>query len=189
MATSSIELKAMRTAGRRRSSARPSARPVDYPSPPQSVYIPPSKDVVPLPSLPASATTSAAPSRYPSAADLQVFVDDADDEEAAVRGSNDTPREKESGRSSPELFNLSTTDGTDAEAAAQALAPPDYGYGAWSFLIAGTVVEMLVWGLPWSVGVLHEYWAREMFPGEESTLTLAATLQTGLMYMTAAIGP
>lgn len=70
------------------------------------------------------------------------------------------------------------------------LPPVDRGRAAWSFLIAGTIIEALVWGLPWSVGILHNYWAHEMFPGAESTLTLAATLQTGLMYMTAAlIGP
>ncbi|KLT42180.1 transporter [Cutaneotrichosporon oleaginosum] len=103
------------------------------------------------------------------------------DEEAEVG----TP--SSSGRSSP--FDLAGTEGVEAAAAAAALHPPDVGYGAWTFLLAGTVIELLVWGLPWSVGVLHEYWAREMFPGEESTLTLAATLQTGAMYMTAAIGP
>lgn len=70
------------------------------------------------------------------------------------------------------------------------LPPVDRGRAAWSFLIAGTVIETLVWGLPWSVGILHNYWSQEMFPGAESTLTLAATLQTGFMYMTAAlIGP
>jgi hypothetical protein len=70
------------------------------------------------------------------------------------------------------------------------LPPVDMGRDAWLFLVASTVVEAVVWGLPWSVGVLHHYWVAEMFPNDESTLTLAATLQTGLMYVFAAcIGP
>jgi hypothetical protein len=79
---------------------------------------------------------------------------------------------------------------THAERELAPLPPVDGGRGAWSFLIAATLVETIVWGIPWSIGVMHHYWASEMFPGEESTLTLAATLQTGLMYMTAAVlGP
>ncbi len=175
--TSAIELNTL--GSRRRSSVRR-----DLPSLPQSVYFPPSKDVAPLPSLPASATTSAAPSAAPSRWGSMTDLTAVFDEEAEVGSPPSTPSP---GRVSPPAFDLTTTDG--GEAAAAPLHPPDTGYGAWSFLLAGTVVELLVWGLPWSVGVLHEYWAREMFPGQESTLTLAATLQTGAMYMTAAIGP
>lgn len=71
-----------------------------------------------------------------------------------------------------------------------ALPPVDRGIGAWSFLVAGTVVETITWGLPYSVGVLHAYWAHEMFPGNEGTITLAATLQNGMLFAGAAFfGP
>lgn len=71
-----------------------------------------------------------------------------------------------------------------------ALHPVDRGVRAWRFLAAATLIETTVWGLPFTIGVLHQYWATYLFPGEESTLTLTATLQTGLMYMsTAVLGP
>ena len=72
-----------------------------------------------------------------------------------------------------------------------ALPPVDGGRQAWSFLAAATVMEMLIWGLPFAVGTLHEYWLSTLFKGQgEGTITLAATLQTGLLYgSTAAFGP
>lgn len=70
------------------------------------------------------------------------------------------------------------------------LPPADGGRQAWTFLLAATVIETTVWGLPYTIGVLHEYWSSKMFPDDESTLTLAATLQTGLMFIsTAPLGP
>ena len=60
------------------------------------------------------------------------------------------------------------------------LPPVDRGKDAWLFLAGATTVEVLVWGLPFSVGVLREYWSRELFPTEiyhgDTMLTLAATL-------------
>jgi hypothetical protein len=60
------------------------------------------------------------------------------------------------------------------------LPPVDGGRQAWLFLTGATVIEILVWGLPFSVGVLREYWSRELFPTEvyhaDTMLTLAATL-------------
>jgi hypothetical protein len=60
----------------------------------------------------------------------------------------------------------------------QSLAPTDRGRQAWSFLVAATLIEVIVWGLPFSVGVLHEYWINDKFAGQgqEGTLTTAATL-------------
>jgi hypothetical protein len=60
----------------------------------------------------------------------------------------------------------------------QSLAPTDRGRQAWSFLVAATLIEIIVWGLPFSVGVLHEYWINDKFAGQgqEGTLTTAATL-------------
>ncbi|UOH82205.1 hypothetical protein LQV05_004901 [Cryptococcus neoformans] len=71
------------------------------------------------------------------------------------------------------------------------LPPVDGGRKAWSFLAGATVVEMLVWGFPYSIGILHVYWTNTLFKGYgESMVTLAATLQTGLLYMSCAVfGP
>jgi hypothetical protein len=43
---------------------------------------------------------------------------------------------------------------------------------------AATVIEALVWGFPFSVGVLHEYWTGDKFKdrGQQGILTTAATL-------------
>lgn len=72
-----------------------------------------------------------------------------------------------------------------------ALPPVDTGKDAWSFLVAATILETLIWGIPYVVGIFHEFWIAEMFRGEgKGTVTLAATLQTGLMYMSVAVfGP
>lgn len=70
------------------------------------------------------------------------------------------------------------------------LPPADGGRKAWLFLAGATVIEALVWGIPFSIGVLHVYWANVLFKGHESTVTLAATLQTGLSYISAGVfGP
>jgi hypothetical protein len=74
---------------------------------------------------------------------------------------------------------------------ASSLPPADGGRAAWLFLIGATAIEVLIWGIPFSIGVLHAYWTEELFPGRGTgTITLAATLQTGLTYMIAALsGP
>ena len=81
-----------------------------------------------------------------------------------------------------------------AEASVQyisVLPPVDGGFQAWSFLAAASVLGLIIWGLPFSIGIFHEYWVGTVFNGQgESTLTLTATLQGGLLYMsTAAFGP
>lgn len=73
----------------------------------------------------------------------------------------------------------------------QAVSPPDQGY-AWIFLAAAFFVELLCWGFAYSIGVFHAYWTKTLFPQESAAtiLSLAATLQTGLLYMaTVVIGP
>lgn len=72
-----------------------------------------------------------------------------------------------------------------------ALPSVDGGRKAWSFLAGATAIEMIVWGIPYSIGILHVYWTNTLFKGYgESTVTLAATLQTGLLYMSCALfGP
>ncbi|WVQ75331.1 hypothetical protein IAR50_004948 [Cryptococcus sp. DSM 104548] len=71
------------------------------------------------------------------------------------------------------------------------LPPVDRGWNAWLFLAAATWIEVLVWGLPFAVGILHVYWTNTLFPGEgATTLTLAATFQTGLLFINAGLfGP
>jgi hypothetical protein len=74
----------------------------------------------------------------------------------------------------------------------EALPPVDGGCQAWSYLVAATILETLIWGIPYTVGIFHEYWTSTLFKGQggEGVITLASTLQTGLMYMsTAAFGP
>ena len=98
------------------------------------------------------------------------------------------PSPAPSGRTSRRFSDI----GLDYEADAASLPPIDGGRDAWLFLVAATVCETLIWGLPYSIGVLHAYWTNRLFgPGEsESTVTLAATLQSGLMYISAGLlGP
>lgn len=81
----------------------------------------------------------------------------------------------------------STTDLAEAADVANEsapLPPVDRGRGAIMFLVAATLIEATVWGLPFSVGVLHEYWLSEVFPDPSAAgvLTLASTLPTGLLY-------
>ncbi|ORX39564.1 major facilitator superfamily domain-containing protein [Kockovaella imperatae] len=71
-----------------------------------------------------------------------------------------------------------------------ALPPVDTGRDAWLFLIGATTCEMLIYGVPFSIGVLHLYWTEMYGAGSESTVTLASTLQTGLLYFSSAVfGP
>lgn len=73
----------------------------------------------------------------------------------------------------------------------QSLLPVDRGKDAWLFLLGATVIEILIWGLPYSIGVLHLYWTNTLFPGQgATTITLAATLQSGFLYLSVAVfGP
>lgn len=97
-----------------------------------------------------------------------------------------TPGGANEGRGSPDRSDSPVFE----ENMSAALPPVDGGRQAWTFLFAATVMETTVWGLPYTVGVLHEYWSSKMFPHDESTLTLAATLQTGLMFIsTTVLGP
>lgn len=81
--------------------------------------------------------------------------------------------------------------GAGDEVETYALPPVDRGAQAWGFLVAATAIEAVIWGLPYSVGVLHEYWVSTLFgPEATSTLTLASTLQTGLLFFSGALlGP
>ena len=72
-----------------------------------------------------------------------------------------------------------------------AVPPPDTGY-AWIFLAAGFLIETLAFGYVFSIGIFHSYWEKTLFPGASAStvITLATTLNGGLMYITAVvIGP
>ncbi|WWC85637.1 uncharacterized protein L201_000503 [Kwoniella dendrophila CBS 6074] len=68
------------------------------------------------------------------------------------------------------------------------LPPVDKGIKAWLFLAGATYMEIIIWGLPYSIGILHVYWTNTMFKGKggDSIITLAATLHTGLLYISSA---
>lgn len=78
---------------------------------------------------------------------------------------------------------VASTDVLDPGRELRPLPPVDSGPAAWSFLAAATVVEMIVWGIPYSVGILHSYASKNLFPDQESTVTLAATLHNGLLFV------
>ncbi|KAM0751381.1 putative monocarboxylic acid transporter [Meredithblackwellia eburnea MCA 4105] len=77
--------------------------------------------------------------------------------------------------------------------ATSALPPVDGGKDAWSFLAAATIIEVLVWGLPFCAGVLRAQLTKDLFPdgtpGQE-LISVALSLQSGLMYCSAIVfGP
>ncbi|TXT10543.1 hypothetical protein VHUM_02048 [Vanrija humicola] len=45
----------------------------------------------------------------------------------------------------------------------------------------------MVWGLPFSVGVLHAFWSESLFPNQPQTVALASTLPQGLLLFSGAI--
>lgn len=72
------------------------------------------------------------------------------------------------------------------------LPPVDKGKDAILFLLAAAAMDGLVWGFPFSVGVLHEYWSSSLFPaqGDANALSLASTLPTAILFASGAImGP
>ncbi|WOO83125.1 MFS transporter asaE [Vanrija pseudolonga] len=72
-------------------------------------------------------------------------------------------------------------------AGVDALPLVDGGPRAWAFLAAATTIEFMVWGLPFSVGVLNAYWSESLFPGQPQTVALASTLPQGLLLFSGAV--
>jgi hypothetical protein len=106
--------------------------------------------------------------RHPSPSTMDQAIELGQSQNASLRDSqNASPRDSLSFQSVEEPLRTTS------------LAPVDKGLAAWTFLAAATMLESLVWGLPFSVGVLHTYWTTEMFPPGtpgESLVTVAATL-------------
>lgn len=72
------------------------------------------------------------------------------------------------------------------------LPPIDGGRAALLFLAGACLTEGIVWGLPYSIGVLHEYWLSTMFKdgNAEGTLTMASTLPTAMLqFLGLPLGP
>ncbi|CZR59257.1 related to monocarboxylate transporter 2 [Phialocephala subalpina] len=64
------------------------------------------------------------------------------------------------------------------------LPQADGGKDAWLFLMAGFMIEALVWGLPFSFGVFQEYYStHEPFSSDASGIAVVGTTATGIMYM------
>lgn len=85
-----------------------------------------------------------------------------------------------------------TTESSDPPLYASSLPPMDGGRQAWLFLLGATIMEILIFGIPFSIGILHNYWTSVLFEGRgaEGTITLAVSLQSGLLYLfTALVGP
>ncbi|KAL1407876.1 hypothetical protein Q8F55_007312 [Vanrija albida] len=80
----------------------------------------------------------------------------------------------------------------DTEREIPGLAPVDGGREAQLFLLGACLAEGIVWGLPYSIGVLHEYWLSTMFKdgSAEGTLTMASTLPTAMLqFLGLPLGP
>lgn len=66
--------------------------------------------------------------------------------------------------------------------AISALPPVDGGWRAWSMLAAAFMVETLLWGFPFSFGVLQAYYRTHLpISGNTNGLSAVATTCTGLM--------
>ena len=67
----------------------------------------------------------------------------------------------------------------------QQLPPVDRGRDTFCFLASSTILETLVWGFPFSVGVLHLYWTDTLFPNvadSASTLAITGTLLVNCIF-------
>ncbi|ERF77044.1 hypothetical protein EPUS_07950 [Endocarpon pusillum Z07020] len=64
------------------------------------------------------------------------------------------------------------------------LPPVDGGKDAWLFLAGCFTIEMLLWGFPFSYGILQEYYtAHEPFSASPSAIPIIGTSATGIMYL------
>ncbi|KAF7798674.1 hypothetical protein EIP86_009898 [Pleurotus ostreatoroseus] len=66
------------------------------------------------------------------------------------------------------------------------LPPADGGFSAWSFLLAGFLSDILLWGFPASSGILLAAWVSDPVYSSQnhagSLLPLVGTVCTGIMY-------
>ncbi|KAF1843738.1 MFS general substrate transporter [Cucurbitaria berberidis CBS 394.84] len=67
------------------------------------------------------------------------------------------------------------------------LPPPDGGKDAWLFLAAGFVIEIMVWGFPWSYGIFQDYYSTSLPFAGSSGIPAIGTSAMGILYMAAPI--
>ncbi|KAI4693293.1 uncharacterized protein J4E88_001664 [Alternaria novae-zelandiae] len=65
------------------------------------------------------------------------------------------------------------------------LPPTDGGKDAWLFVAAGFMVEMMVWGFPWSYGIFQEYYSSSPEFAGSSGIPAIGTSAMGILYMIA----
>ncbi|RFU29651.1 hypothetical protein B7463_g6695, partial [Scytalidium lignicola] len=64
------------------------------------------------------------------------------------------------------------------------LPPADGGKDAWLVLAGCTVIEGVVWSLPYSFGVFQDYYSKsEELKGDRSNIALIGTLGLGILYL------
>jgi hypothetical protein len=76
-----------------------------------------------------------------------------------------------------------STNDLDVNPLLQSLLPVDGGKHAWLFLVGATTIEILIYGFSFSIGILHLHWTSMFGEANSSTVTLASTLQAGMLYM------
>jgi MFS family permease len=81
-------------------------------------------------------------------------------------------------------LDVSTTE----HASTQRLPPVDGGHAAWLFAGGCCTIEMILWGFPFSFGVLQEHYATHPpFSQNSGSLAAVGTTCTGIMYLYAPI--
>ena len=92
----------------------------------------------------------------------------------------DTPTTSYPPSRATSLRNLISEDGFKDEVEVAALPEQDTGY-AWTYLIAAFSIEALAFSFTYSIGIFRQVWVTSLFPNDEGLVTLAASLQSGLM--------
>ncbi|RYO42740.1 hypothetical protein AA0111_g132 [Alternaria arborescens] len=83
-------------------------------------------------------------------------------------------------------FELETSSRWNDEPENETLLPPtDGGKDAWLFLAAAFVIEMMVWGFPWSYGIFQEYYSSSLPFSGASGIPAIGTSAMGILYMVA----
>ncbi|KAF2016388.1 MFS general substrate transporter [Aaosphaeria arxii CBS 175.79] len=94
-----------------------------------------------------------------------------------------TPNDLSRNGSAIELEQLSVSDGVHENESA--LPPVDGGKDAWGFLFAAFMIEVLVWGFPFSYGIFQEYYSNNPpFQGSRN-IAVIGTCAMGFMYLSA----
>ncbi|KAF9267456.1 MFS general substrate transporter [Marasmius fiardii PR-910] len=64
------------------------------------------------------------------------------------------------------------------------LHPTDHGFHAWAYLMSAWVLDLLIWGLPFTYGVFLDFYKTEVFPAASPGLiALPGSLCNGILYL------